>query len=75
METLKAFLKQLYYLIVTLPRDLKIIASMASIEWKYKKLEQKGEPVQKMFERVVQKHPDKACIIFDDRIYTYQDVS
>jgi hypothetical protein len=75
MEALKTLLKRLYYLIITLPRDLQIITSMASIEWKYKKLEESNEPIHRLFGRIVKQHPEKACILYEDETWTYQAVN
>jgi hypothetical protein len=75
IEYIKSFLKLIYYFLITLPRDLKGLILMHTVESKFHKYEVEGVTTPMLFERLVKKQPKKPCIIFDDEIWTFQDVS
>ena len=60
--------------IKTLPRDLKGLALRRKIDKKTKEWQLEQLTVAKQFRKNVKKHPNKAAIIFENRIWTFQDV-
>jgi hypothetical protein len=73
-ETIKSFFKIIYSIIVTLPRDLKGLHVMTTIESKLNKYDNEHETVPKLFFKVYKKNPSKSCFIFDNSVWTFEDV-
>ncbi len=74
IERLKAIIKLLYYAVITLPRDLYGLFMLKYVEAKFRKNEKENKSTAILFERLVKKHPEKPCIIFEDNIWSYQKV-
>ena len=71
---IKSFLKIIYLIIVTLPRDLKGLLIMRKIESKIDEYEKSEQTVPKLFYKMFKKHPKKPCFIFDNTVWSFEDV-
>lgn len=74
LKIIHLFFKVFYLTIKTLPRDLKGLALRRKIDKKTKEWQLEQLTVAKQFRKNVKKHPNKAAIIFENRIWTFQDV-
>lgn len=68
------YLKILYYIILTLPRDLAGLAILFKIKRKEKYYDSTNLGVPDVFGEWVKTQPEKACIIFNDTTWTFRDV-
>jgi hypothetical protein len=75
LNKLKEFFKIIFYSILTLPRDFKLglIALKAIIPIYLYKRDQVS--LAEIFKKWVTKQPNKPCIVFDNEIWTFQDVA
>ena len=55
-------------------RDIKGILMVVHLESKLKKFDQNDLVLSDLFEKSVQLNPNKPCIIFNDKIWTFQEV-
>lgn len=60
---------------MTLPRDFKGYFVMKSLKRKSAHYDKTRETVTDVFQKWVKKQPNKACIIFNDVTWTFQDVT
>jgi hypothetical protein len=74
LEAFVSAIKLIYNALITLPRDIKGLIMLHYVEWQFRKNEKDGSSTPKMFEKLVKKHPNKACIIFEETVWSYQDV-
>jgi solute carrier family 27 fatty acid transporter 1/4 len=57
-----------------LVRDLIGAKKLFTIKLKIRQFEKSNSTIPEKFIKFVNKHPNKACIIFDDQIWTFQQV-
>ena len=69
------FLKFLYYTIITLPRDISGLYILGKTKKDVEKLVKTPIPVSRLFRKWAKKYPNRECIVFDDQIWTFQDVN
>ncbi|GLH14262.1 Luciferin 4-monooxygenase [Gryllus bimaculatus] len=74
LVALAPFRRRLYVILVTLPRDLKLIYRFAEIYIISHLLNGKNVSVVTKFREQVAKHPNKACYIFEDTVWSFADV-
>ncbi len=74
IKLLVIVLRLIYLSIKTLPRDVKGFLIRTKLEKTVQKMEDEGSTVAKQFRKIVNKHPNKAAIIFEKIIWTFQDV-
>ncbi|KAK7791656.1 hypothetical protein R5R35_005068 [Gryllus longicercus] len=74
LVALAPFRRRLYVILVTLPRDLKLVYRFAKIYIISYLLNGKNVSVVTKFREQVAKHPNKACYIFEDTVWTFADV-
>lgn len=60
--------------LIAIYRDLLGIRLFIDIKSTLKKFQNDHSNTFREFEKLVKKHPNKACIIFDDKIWTFKDV-
>ena len=70
----KSFLRLIYAIIVTFPRDITGIFYLITIESKLRKWERKGETAFKIFRELVKKYPNKPCLVSDSLTLTFKEV-
>jgi len=68
------FLKIIYSIIVTFRRDVRGIITYFTILRKSKQVDKKDYCVADVFGQWVKKQPQKPCIIFNDKTWTFLDV-
>jgi hypothetical protein len=68
-------LKFLFYSILTLRRDAVCMFRLAQVKRKIEFFEKNPMSVSQVFNQWVRKQPKKECIVFDDTIWTFQDVN
>lgn len=61
-------------LIKTIPRDIDGLSLLLRSENRMARWESRGYSVPIIFRKLVSKHPDKACFVCDDLVWTYRDV-
>lgn len=64
-----------FYTVKNLPRDLNGLITLTKLKKKLRQLDTKHENVEQFFAKWVRQQPEKACIIFNDTIWTFRDVS
>ncbi|KAI5635963.1 AMP-binding enzyme domain-containing protein [Phthorimaea operculella] len=64
----------LYVWIKTTPRDLYALSCYIRILWTTKKYSRKNWAIPDVFHETVQKHPKKPCFLFQDEVWTFQEV-
>ena len=74
LETIIYFLKFIFYSIITLPRDIRVLYKLIRILLKSKYYDDKNYSVSDIFKKWVKKYSTKESIIFYDQIWTFQDV-
>jgi hypothetical protein len=55
-------------------RDLIGAIKLLKIKRKFRQFEKSNSSVPEVFRKLVAKHPNKPCVIFDDQIWTFQQV-
>ncbi|XP_004929240.1 long-chain fatty acid transport protein 4 isoform X2 [Bombyx mori] len=63
-----------YVAIKTIPRDVKALYTYIQILWITRKFSKLNLTVPDIFHDTVQKHPDKACFLFKDEVWTFKEV-
>ncbi|KAK0172575.1 hypothetical protein PV328_005877 [Microctonus aethiopoides] len=58
----------------TAPRDLKALIRFIQLMWSMRGNEKKNLSVSDVFRQHVAKHPNKPCLIFGDREWTFQEM-
>jgi solute carrier family 27 fatty acid transporter 1/4 len=66
--------KYILYIILTIPRDIKGLRMIRKVKGKIKHYEDLGYSVTDIFQVWAKKQPTKACFIFEDTVWTFQDV-
>ena len=74
LSVIGVFFKFLRNLLQALCRDFRSLFLIIKIESKLKRIEKKNVLVADMFRKLVRKHPDKTCIAYYDRNWSYLDV-
>lgn len=69
-----AILKILFYSLLTLPRDVRGLLLMIKVEKLFSKWEKDELSVYDLFKQRVKQNPRKACFIFEQKTWTYQEV-
>ena len=67
--------KYIVCVFLTLPRDVRALITLSKIKRKTKAYDDQKVSVIDIFTGWVKKQPGKDCIVFDDKVWTYQDVS
>ena len=73
-NTVEFYLNFIYNLIFAIYRDLRGAANLIFLKKTIKKFENENSTVSDKFRQLVKKHPNKACIVFNDEKWTFQDV-
>jgi hypothetical protein len=60
--------------IQALARDLMGVIKLLKIKRKLRQFEKSNSSVPEVFRKLVAKQPNKPCAIFDDQIWTFQQV-
>ncbi len=60
---------------LTLRRDVKGLYSLAKVKRRILNLDKNPVSVSKVFKKWVKSQPNKECIVFDDKIWTFLDVN
>lgn len=68
------FLKFVFYIILSLPRDIRAFFAVKHIKQKANLIEKYDYSVSDVFTKWVKKHPKKVCLVFDNTKWTFQDV-
>lgn len=68
------FFKYLFFMIITLPRDVRAFFMVRRIKSKSTECDRKDYSVSAYFERWVKSQPQKACLVCDDQKWTFKDV-
>ncbi|XP_050675511.1 long-chain fatty acid transport protein 4 [Leptidea sinapis] len=63
-----------YVAIKTAPRDLRALCCYAKVLLLARKCARNNLTVPDIFHEVVQKHPNKACFLFQDEVWTFKEV-
>ncbi|CAH0404707.1 unnamed protein product [Chilo suppressalis] len=63
-----------YVALKTSPRDLRALISYIQILWIARKFSKRDWTLPDIFHDVVQRHPDKACFMFQDEVWTFKEV-
>ena len=74
LYNLYKLLKYILCVIITLPRDFRALITLSKIKRKTKNYDDKKVSVIDVFGKWVKKQPNKDCIVYDDKIWTFQDV-
>jgi solute carrier family 27 fatty acid transporter 1/4 len=69
------FVRVVFYSILAFPRDFLALKYRFEIDSDLKVWRKKRLTVTKVFEENVRKHPNKACIVFDDETWSFKQVS
>lgn len=67
-------LRWFYIVFRTLPRDVKGLLRYIKLLWLIRGHEKKNKSVADIFRQHVARHPNKACIIFEDQEWTFQQI-
>jgi solute carrier family 27 fatty acid transporter 1/4 len=70
----KTLLYNICNLVYCIYRDINAILFFLRSKKKLDEFDQKQLSVADVFRKLVKKHPNKACIVFDDQTWTYQDM-
>ncbi|XP_059059383.1 long-chain fatty acid transport protein 4-like [Achroia grisella] len=63
-----------YVALLTTKRDLRALVAYANILWKTRLFSKRNWTIPDIFHDVVQKHPNKPCFLFQDEVWTFQEV-
>lgn len=74
MFKLFLLIQWLYCVIVTIPRDLYGLFILLLIKRQLRKCEHEKITINKAFESLVKKHPNKICFIYEDQNWSFKDV-
>ena len=75
LEKLLRVLKFVFYSILTLRRDVNCLYSLARVKRKIVLLDKNPVSVSHIFRNWVRTQPNKECIVFDNQIWTFLDVT
>lgn len=75
LTTIAYILKFIYHVIITLPRDLRGVITLSKIKKKTKYYDDHNTSVPDIVGSWAKKQAKKECIVFNDEIWTFQDVS
>ncbi|XP_066596385.1 long-chain fatty acid transport protein 4 isoform X2 [Prorops nasuta] len=67
-------LRWFYVALRTTPRDARALFRYITLRLAIRKHEKKNRTVADVFRQYVEKHPNKACFIFEDQEWTFQQV-
>ncbi|XP_011314166.1 long-chain fatty acid transport protein 4 [Fopius arisanus] len=67
-------LRWFYVAAKTAPRDVKALLKFAQLMWWMRCNEKKNQSVADIFRQNVAKHPNKPCLICEDREWTFQEI-
>jgi hypothetical protein len=75
-EYLSYYFNLVLYYLKLIKRDLRLIFLFLKAQRQLKSFDEEKENVRvsDMFKTLVKKHPNKACIIFNEQIWTFKDV-
>lgn len=68
-------LKFLFYIIITLPRDIQASYKISKIKRKVRMIERKNYTVSDMFQQWVKKDPNKVAYMYEDTKWTFSQVT
>ena len=74
LSFITGFVNVLYSVLITLPRDLLGLYILIRIESKIKYNDVSRGTVGDVFRRNVKKHPHKACLVYEDQVWTFQQL-
>ena len=74
LNAINDFLYTFVYTLLNLPRDLNAVVLFVKIKRKLGYLDEADVSVAEYFGKWVREQPDKACIIYNDVTWTFQDV-
>lgn len=74
IQMLLNFFNLINQYLIAIYRDLLGIRLFIDIKSTLKKFQNEQSNTFSEFQKLVKKHPKKACIIFDDKIWTFKDV-
>ena len=74
LEKIFRALKFIFYSILTLRRDISCLYKLGQVKRKIDFFEKNPLSVSQVFNKWVKKQPNKECIVFDDKIWTFKDV-
>jgi hypothetical protein len=69
------FFKAIFSYLLVFKRDIECLFLGLFVDRKAKIFKQENISVPKLFLRNLKKNPNKACIIFEDKTWTFQDVN
>lgn len=64
-----------YIAAVTTPRDVTALFAYIKLLILVRKYQRKNVTVSDIFQTQVAKHPDKTCIIYEDKVWTFRDLN
>lgn len=68
------FFKYIFYIILTLPRDIRAAIMVSRLKRQSKVVDRKNYTVSDYYQRWLKKQPNKPCLVFEDQKWTFQDV-
>ena len=74
LEKIFRFLKFLFYSILTLRRDVTGLYKLAKVKKRITAMDRYPVSVSHVFKDWVKKQPKKQCIIYEEQIWTFQDM-
>jgi acyl-coenzyme A synthetase/AMP-(fatty) acid ligase len=74
LEKFLRILKFVFYSFLTLRRDVTCLYKLAMVKRKIVRLDKNPVAVSQVFRNWVKKQPNKECIVFDDKTWTFLDV-
>lgn len=69
------FFKFIFYMIITLPRDLRGLVMVTKIKKKTNEIDTKNYSVSDYFQRWVRVQPNKDCLVWEDQRWSFNDVT
>jgi len=66
--------KFIFYSILTLRRDVICLFRLSQVKRRIEYFEKNPASVPQVFSEWVRKQPNKECIVYDNNIWTFQDV-
>jgi len=74
LENILRILKFVFYSFLTLRRDVTCLYKLAMVKRKIVRLDKNPVAVSQVFRNWVKKQPNKECIVFEDKTWTFLDV-
>ena len=75
LNVIKYLLKFFYYVIITLHRDILGLITLLNVKMKIRHFDKNNLAVPDVFKNWVDKQPNKECLVFDNQVWTFLDVS